>query len=60
MSGAEQDPFKECGFESEGEFHRMVAAADLGTPERLAAFKRWQMDDGTKAGLAALPREAAP
>jgi hypothetical protein len=36
------------------ELLRMVARADISTPEKMAAFKRWQNDDGSKAGLAAL------
>ena len=43
--------FKQVGFESEIEFHRLVAAADLSTPEKVQAFKAWQNNDGTKAGL---------
>ena len=51
---------KELGFSSNGEFFRMVAAVDLDSPEKIAALKRWQREDGTRAGLAALPmkREA--
>lgn len=43
------------GFESERELHRLVSSRDLSTPERLAAFKRWQTEDGSKAGLLRLP-----
>lgn len=46
------------GFASAEEFHRMVANADISTPEKLAAFKAWQENDGTKAGLDALGVEA--
>jgi hypothetical protein len=46
--------FKQLGFESEAEFHRMVAGADLSSVERIAAFKHWQDEDGSKAGLEAL------
>lgn len=49
------DPITELGFADEAELHRLVAAADLGTPTALLAFKRWQRDDGTKAGLLKIP-----
>lgn len=42
---------KQLGFESEKEFHSLVAAADLSTPEKETAFKKWQSEDGSKEGL---------
>jgi len=50
---------KSLGFEDAAELHRLVAAADLSTPAKLAAFKVWQDQDGTKAGLLALGEETA-
>lgn len=47
---------KQYGFESVGEFHRMVADVDLTSAEKIAAFKKWQEDDGTKKGLIALKK----
>lgn len=48
---------KQLGFADAAEFHRMVSSADLSDPLKVAAFKRWQDDDGTKDGLAALGKE---
>ncbi len=48
------------GFQNVAEFNRMVAAVDLSTPERLAAFRRWQDNDGSKDGLQQLPTPADP
>lgn len=42
---------KRLGFESEKEFHSLVATADLSTPEKQTAFKKWQAEDGSKEGL---------
>jgi len=57
MSESDQDLlFKQAGFDSAAEFHRMVASVDLSTPDRFAAFKRWQEEDGTKQGLSLLGR----
>lgn len=39
------------GFADAEEFHRMVANADMRSPAARAAFKDWQENDGTKAGL---------
>ncbi len=46
---------KQLGFENEAELHGMVANVDISTQDRLDAFQKWQEEDGTKAGLAALP-----
>lgn len=46
---------KQSGFESEKEFHTMVASVDLSTSEKITAFKKWQNEDGTKEGLLKLP-----
>lgn len=48
------------GFADQAEFHRLVAGADVSTPARLAAFKAWQADDGTKSGLLALAGGPGP
>jgi hypothetical protein len=48
------DIAKQLGFADASEFHRMVAAVDISRPSKVAAFKRWQDEDGTKDGLAAL------
>ena len=45
------DPLIELGFASSSEFHEMVAAADISSPEKMATFRCWQECDGTKAGL---------
>lgn len=42
---------KQLGFESEKEFHHLVASVDISTPEKSAAFKKWQDEDGSKEGL---------
>lgn len=39
------------GFSSFGEMCRMVSSVDISTPDRLARFRAWQEDDGTKAVL---------
>lgn len=41
----------ELGFASAEELQQLVASVPLGEPNGLARFKRWQNDDGTKAGL---------
>lgn len=46
-----EDILKAHGFASQQEFSSMVARARLSTPEERAAFKAWQEEDGTKAGL---------
>jgi hypothetical protein len=45
---------REQGFESVEEFNRLVASVDLGSGEKLLAFKRWQSNDGSKEGLVQL------
>lgn len=42
---------RNAGFESEKEFHSLVASFDISTPERRAIFKKWQEENGTKEGL---------
>lgn len=42
---------KEMGFNSEKEFHHLVANTDLSTPLKLSAFTNWQENDGSKEGL---------
>lgn len=41
----------EMGFENVREMMHLVASVNLSKPDRLAAFKQWQDNDGTKAGL---------
>jgi hypothetical protein len=45
---------RDKGFESLEEFNRLVASADLTTPERFDAFTKWKMNDGTREGLVKL------
>ena len=45
---------KECGFENEKEFYKLIASIDISTVDKQIAFKKWQEEDGTKAGLAQL------
>ena len=42
---------KEMGFESEKEFHKMVANVDLSDPNKMKKFLEWKENDGTKQGL---------
>lgn len=42
------------GFNDAVDLFRLTANAPIDTPEKLAAFKAWQHDDGTKAGLLAI------
>lgn len=49
-----EEVFKELGFESSAEFNKMVADVDLSSAEKIAVFKSWQENDGTKSGLEAL------
>ena len=46
---------KSLGFKDEAEFHALVHKVDCHGPDNLAAFKRWQREDGTKEGLLNLP-----
>ena len=50
-----EDLFKELGFESAAEFYKMSSDVDLSSAEKMAAFQSWKENDGTKAGLKALP-----
>jgi hypothetical protein len=45
---------KQLGFEGAAEFNRLIADVDLSTAAKITAFKRWQDEDGSKAGLEAL------
>lgn len=47
---------RKAGFESEKEFHGLIASFDLSTPKKYSAFKKWQEEDGTKEGLLKLDR----
>lgn len=42
---------KELGFESEKEFHTLVASIDLSDPIKMKDFLDWKENDGTKQGL---------
>lgn len=44
------------GFDDAAEFNKLVAGVDMTTPEKLADFKAWQEDDGTKEGILELPQ----
>ena len=46
-----EEMVKEYGFDSVQEYHHLVANVDVSTSEKLAAFKTWQIHDGTKEGL---------
>jgi len=47
---------KQLGFTDLKEFNRLVVNVDLSTSEKVAAFKKWQMEDGSKEGLLELPQ----
>jgi len=42
---------KQNGFVSLEEFNKIVANVDLTSADKIAAFKKWQDEDGTKTGL---------
>lgn len=46
-----EDLVKELGFDSVAEYHKLVAAADISTPEKMADFQIWKNEDGSKEGL---------
>ena len=52
--GPLSDLVRALGFADEADFHRLVASADISTPEKMKAFRKWQEEDGSKAGLLAL------
>lgn len=52
-----EEVVRQKGFASENEFHELVAAVDLATPEKVRAFKKWQLEDGTKEGLLKLDHQ---
>ena len=39
------------GFEDWAEMSQLVSYADISTPEKLARFNNWKLNDGSKAGL---------
>ena len=41
---------RELGFKDEEDFHHLVASINMTPPEKVATFKKWQFDDGTKNG----------
>jgi len=45
------DIVKQYGFESLEEFSQLISSLNLTTMEKLIAFRKWQENDGTKAGL---------
>ena len=47
------------GFKDLDELTRMVAEVDLTSEEKIKAFKEWQTNDGSKAGLEKLPVASA-
>jgi hypothetical protein len=51
----EGDKFaKIAGFKDTKEMFKLISDCDLSTPVKLAAYKKWQLEDGTKTGLLAL------
>ena len=48
---------KLLGFDSLNQYNKLVFTADVSTPEKLAAFEKWQEEDGTKEGLLRLRGE---
>lgn len=52
----------DLGFDSWDDLSQLVADVDLSTAKKQAAFVKWKLEDGTKAGLLALsgPREIVP
>ncbi len=38
------------GFSDAEDLHSHVSRADISTPEKMRAFKRWQKEDGSKKG----------
>lgn len=48
------------GFADAAELHRMVASVKLDTPQAIAAFKEWQENDGTRAGMSKLTDGVSP
>jgi hypothetical protein len=42
---------KQMGFESEKEFHEMVASVDLTDQIKMKKFLDWKENDGSKEGL---------
>lgn len=49
-------PVQKKGFHDINDLIRMTVLLDLSTLENLAAFKKWQHEDGTKDGMLLLPR----
>lgn len=43
--------YKAQGFESEEEFLKLNSSVDISTPWKLAAYKEWVDEDGSKEGL---------
>ena len=52
-----EEKIKEMGFEDEWEFYKTVRLIDISTNEKLKAFKKWQLEDGSKEGLLKLIRK---
>jgi hypothetical protein len=48
---------KLLGFDSLNQYNKLVFTTDVSTPEKLAAFEKWQEEDGTKEGLLRLRGE---
>ena len=42
---------KVLGFESEKDFHSLMASVDIYTPTNMKRFLYWKENDGTKEGL---------
>jgi hypothetical protein len=48
---------KLLGFDSLSQYAKLVYTTDVSTPEKLAAFEKWEEEDGTKEGLLRLRGE---
>lgn len=46
-----EEIIKEYGFESQAEFSELINNVDLSSPEKVEAFRKWQIEDGTKENL---------
>ena len=52
----DEDLVKSFGFDNVSELNKLVATLDISSPKKLALFKKWQEEDGTKDGLLKLHR----
>ena len=47
---------REAGFESIEEWHKLVSSIDISTPDKVIAFTKWKIEDGSKQGLLKLKK----